>query len=134
MTGPCFQGILTLHSFIIYIISLFRWDTNATDNTLTAICKSDKLFDLPPGTDMPTLRCEARCSAVKPVPPASYGLELDYTKSYYENDWGATDTEEVRQGGKIIYKCKNPKDGIAWNYTGIVDSGQWEGSKVWKKG
>ena len=80
---------------------------------------------------MPKLKCEARCSAQKPVPPASYKLELDYTKSYYENDWGNAGTEEVQQGGKIFYKCKDPKDGIAHNYTGIVESGQWEGSKVW---
>ena len=64
--------------YLISFITSFRWDTNDTDNTLTAICKSDKLFDLPPGTAMPTLRCEARCSAQKPVPPASYGLELGW--------------------------------------------------------
>ena len=36
------------------------WDTNDTDNTLTAICKPNKLYDIPPGTDMPRLKCEAR--------------------------------------------------------------------------
>ena len=120
------------NSKTIFIFS-FRWDTNATDNTLTAICKSDKLFDLPPGgvDGTASLRCEARCSATKPVPPADYNLELDYTKSYYENDWGrAAHGERVMQGSKIFYKCKNAKDGVAHNYTGDVDSGQMEGSKV----
>ena len=82
---------------------------------------------------MTKLKCKSRCSEVKPKPPESYGLELDYTKSYYENDWGQTDNEGVKQDGKIIYKCKDPKAGIAWNYTGLVDSGQWEGSQVGKK-
>ena len=71
-----------------------------------------------------------RCSADKPVPPASYGLELDYTRSYFANQWNKADTEEVRQGGKIYYKCKDPKHGIAYNFTGLEESGQWEGSKV----
>ena len=65
------------------------------------------------------------------MPPADYNLELDYTKSYYENDWGrAAHGERVMQGSKIFYKCKDAKDGVAHNYTGDVDSGQMEGSKV----
>ena len=64
------------------------------------------------------------------MPPAAYNLELDYTKSYYENNWTPSGPERVMQGGKIFYKCKNAEDGIAHNYTGAVDSGEWEGSKV----
>ena len=38
------------------------------------------------------------------------------------------------QGSKIFYKCKDAKDGVAHNYTGDVDSGQMEGSKVRRTG
>ena len=64
------------------------------------------------------------------MPPADYNLELDYTKSYYENNWTPSGPERVMQGNKIFYKCKDAKDGVAHNYTGDVDSGQMEGSKV----
>ena len=40
----------------------------------------------------------------------------------------------MQQGGKIYYKCRDPKHGIAHNFTGLVASGQWEGSKVTKMG
>jgi hypothetical protein len=78
------------------------WDQNETDNTLTARCKPNKKFDVPSPAYMP--KCQAKCTAVKPVPPASYKLELDTSKS--NND------VPVWQGGKIYYKCKDRLDGL----------------------
>ncbi len=83
-----------------------KWDSNSTDNTLSARCKPNKHFDVPASSLMP--KCQAKCAGVKPLPDASFKLELDTSKS--------SATNEVWQGGKIYYKCKDRLDGLKVRY------------------
>lgn len=57
------------------LIDTDKWDSNATDNTLTIMCKPNRQFDVPPLGELP--RCLAQCPAAKPEPPAKNELILD---------------------------------------------------------